>query len=104
MNLITYKTKLINIWQIFIKVPNESQRIGILESLKTKTPELISMDSESVGRRTPGYVGADLIRLTHLAVLTAFVSVYLLSLFFKSRHIISKFANYNRIQFGSNPL
>jgi ATP-dependent Zn protease len=60
--------------QIFIKVPNESQRIGILESLKEQNPGFESIDCESVGKKTPGYVGADLIRLTQLAVLKAHVS------------------------------
>jgi SpoVK/Ycf46/Vps4 family AAA+-type ATPase len=54
--------------------PTEEQRFSILKSLSKKVPSLAKLDMDSVAKRTPGYVGQDLIRVAHLAILKSYVS------------------------------
>lgn len=61
-------------FQVYIGAPSEEERLNILKSLRKKVPSLSKLDLDSVAQRTPGYVGQDLIRLSHLAILKSYVS------------------------------
>lgn len=60
--------------KVYIGAPTEEERLNILKSLCLKVPPLRKLDLDSVAKRTPGYVGQDLIRVAHLAILKSYVS------------------------------